>query len=733
MRERNFHVGRFVPEMSMSSLEPSQEPMMRLFLATEENRLAFYSSNSEPFIYSTTNIPSFLMDCGTIDNSDGRNLAALSQMESRKMMSHHKPIIEEDIETWDSIRILSRRKRNHKKGISKPGRPPSLFINISDSELTEEQRKQKKRILRRRERQNMAYRNKKLIKQLQREQQASTLKESGSNELLQQTRMSPSHISSNAFSSLPLSFSGGGNEVIKCRISPESSEGEQTVSTNVPRVFSFENDALKDDERKLFGNLNVLRSSDSFSTEEKTSCESGSNNVISDFYLVQSLEEELLQDNTHFSSLSLYYRKVLIEIPFLGREAWSAFSIFPSTFSFQAAKYILGWSEQDNLFFEKLARTLETEKVLQIHADGRLQLYPMAYCFILEYLNAKNGYFRHKYEVWKCRFLGYYCKLIQEQVSDEIFLHRGTCKQQAESLYTLERENIETALKIAKEWGWKTYRWVLVVSSCFLKYIWDAESRLEESSKLLQTFQFERDDCFDPESGVDKHESLFEEENFEYFLSLNIRIFKDTLLYCVPCWEKGVLLRSIGEVHFENRNFLVAYDYITAALKTVQEEQMGCMKNGRIHQLLCLYLLTCMEKERQQLHTALYLAEKAKEECCALQLQSTVVWVQFHLVVTSILVELTRYKEAHANLLEIVDNLLENTSYDACILLELDALLMYIFQKQGKEKKAGCDYLLDCAIWSHFLNQDNSDGTSNLAHASSRNIISELSNEKYSL
>ncbi|GJD05657.1 hypothetical protein Gasu2_01130 [Galdieria sulphuraria] len=665
--------------MSMSSLEPSQEPMMRLFLATEENRLAFYSSNSEPFIYSTTNIPSFLMDCGTIDNSDGRNLAALSQMESRKMMSHHKPIIEEDIETWDSIRILSRRKRNHKK---------------------EEQRKQKKRILRRRERQNMAYRNKKLIKQLQREQQASTLKESGSNELLQQTRMSPSHISSNAFSSLPLSFSGG----------------EQTVSTNVPRVFSFENDALKDDERKLFGNLNVLRSSDSFSTEEKTSCESGSNNVISDFYLVQSLEEELLQDNTHFSSLSLYYRKVLIEIPFLGREAWSAFSIFPSTFSFQAAKYILGWSEQDNLFFEKLARTLETEKVLQIHADGRLQLYPMAYCFILEYLNAKNGYFRHKYEVWKCRFLGYYCKLIQEQVSDEIFLHRGTCKQQAESLYTLERENIETALKIAKEWGWKTYRWVLVVSSCFLKYIWDAESRLEESSKLLQTFQFERDDCFDPESGVDKHESLFEEENFEYFLSLNIRIFKDTLLYCVPCWEKGVLLRSIGEVHFENRNFLVAYDYITAALKTVQEEQMGCMKN-----------------ERQQLHTALYLAEKAKEECCALQLQSTVVWVQFHLVVTSILVELTRYKEAHANLLEIVDNLLENTSYDACILLELDALLMYIFQKQGKEKKAGCDYLLDCAIWSHFLNQDNSDGTSNLAHASSRNIISELSNEKYSL
>ncbi|GJQ14127.1 hypothetical protein GpartN1_g5918.t1 [Galdieria partita] len=702
----------------MSQQKSYNEPVMRHFISMEEDKSAMNSFHPGTQDYCHMGIPSFFVCSETAGNSDGWNAVLSSQLQSREIESRYSDIIEEDKETRNSCRISPRRK---KKGISKPGRPPSLFINISDSELTEEQRKQKKRILRRRQRQNISYRRKKLVKQLQKEQ-ATTLKTSNSTDPVQGDKIVLSPAISCASSLLLSSCFGAASEARQCRISPENNDVEQAVSSNIPKVFAYDDFAVEDDEKEPFRNLNSSKGSFSLSNREEATEVNEWNDFAADLDPVQWLQE----DTSHLSPLLLFYRKVLIQMPFLHREAWKAFSLFPATFSFQAAQYILDWSEKDSSTLEKLVTTLEVEQVMQIHSHGILGLDPIAKRFILEYLDSQKDYFRQKLELWKCRFVGYYCNLVQQQVNEESFLHYGTCNRQAESLYALEGQNIELALSIAKEWGCRTYRWIFVVTCCLMKYVWDPETRMKESCNLLQTFHAEGEEGLHSELSIDQHKSYLEGEKFEYFLSINIRLFKDTLLCCVPCWEKGVLLRLIGEVYFESRNYTVAYDYITVALQTVQEEPIISMKQCRVHQLLCLYLLTCIEKELQQPHNALYLAEKAKEEGSLLKLESSVIWVQFHLVIADILVELTHYEEANTVLLEIVDNLLANTSYNTCILLHFNALFTYILEKRGNrisylpylekvaecshnstlKKNITCDYLLDCAMWSHFLEKD---------------------------
>lgn len=612
------------------------------------------------------------------------------------------------------------RKRSVTKG-RKPGRPPSLFVNVSDSELTEEEKKLKAKILKRRQRQNRSYQRKKLEKNLQKGKVTSLSQALEATSSVQVDTSTVPATGGNAQS--PISVEYVGYPVYKdtCPTSSYVDEIEGYLSNSYSCTSSFEESSPMDDPLQQFLSQDMDTSSQVGYTRQSICAPSRlCTDSNRDCMLKNNVAE---QRSTLVASVFSRLENTFQSLSVSAQEAWKAFSIFVDSFEVAAAFHIIGWAETERSQLSNVIEELEQASVLKVDlSQGRLQLYPVAKRFIMEYLHDLSGYHQQKLEIFKYRYLSYYSQWIQEHVNDSMFLRLGSCKQEALRLYHLDKSNIEHAFQLAKSLGWKTYRWFVVGAGCLLKYVWDIYTRMEQYTGLLESGDTQIKQLSESPSGT---EPIYLEQGTCLFLdNRDWNMSLDSPL----CMEESILLRMIAEVHFENKDWKNAYAYVSRCLRHMnQQGDSLCSQQCTNNEILCLYLLACIEKENGQYSAALSSIEKAKSRCIRNQLKHTAVWMQLDLLTANIDMTCGRLEQACITIhtvAEVVKS--SNIDYDVVLLLELDALLETVLQLKGNgtyashcletiqkhskccyewDVKSGCDYLLDYSIWSCLGNR----------------------------
>ncbi|GJQ11892.1 hypothetical protein GpartN1_g3683.t1 [Galdieria partita] len=664
----------------------------------------------------------------------GGNLitSPLSSTSAGSNLSHHCPVFTQlpgSSENYESFfqeeraKVLmdghSEKRKKTSKG-RKPGRPPSLFVNVSDSELTEEERKLKAKILKRRQRQNRSYQRKKLERSmLRKDSPVSKVIEATSNE--QVTKKVPSLFGS---SSSSVSVECGNplyNTGNKCS-SSYLDDLEGYPSNSFSCSSSLEESSFDDPLHQLL-RQDVDSGSETYGTRRDIAQSMWSPSELCIDHSANDMFDNVLPARSAVTA-STWNRleNVFNGLTVSAQEAWKAFSIFADTFDCAAAFHVLGWSESERSVLLNMIDSLEQSNVLKVDpSESRLQLYPVAKCFIIERILKMSGYHRQKFEIFKYRYLGYYSQLIQQHVNDTMFLQLGSCKQQALRIYHLEKANIEQAFQVAKELGWRTYRWFVVATGCLLRYVWDLSTRKEQYCSLLQGKDIENQVKLLSDSPVGVEQLYLEEEKLDSFLNDNSL---SMTLDRPPYMEESVILRMIGEAYFEDKDLKNAHAYLSRCLQHTSQQISCSLQQCTNNEVFCFYLLACIEKENGQWDTALSFAERAKNGCIYMKMELTVVWIQIHLLMTSIYIKLSRLEEAYSTMVNVCEWVQSaGISYDVSLFLELDALLGTVLQLKGDGTCARhcfesirkhpnvfydwdmkniccCDYLLDCRVWS---------------------------------
>ncbi|EME26135.1 uncharacterized protein Gasu_62150, partial [Galdieria sulphuraria] len=377
-----------------------------------------------------------------------------------------------------------KRKKTAGKG-RKPGRPPSLFVNVSDSELTEEEKKLKAKILKRRQRQNRSYQRKKLEKNMLR-------KDSGASKVIEATS------SEQVAKTAPTLFGSSSSSVsVECGYTLCNTDNKCSSSymgdlegypaNSFSCSSSLEESSFDDPLQQLLRQDMDAASETCCTGQDISQSIWPPNRFFIDNSAHCMFDNTLLGKSAVTASTWKRMENVFTSLSLSAQEAWKAFSIFADSFDCAAAFHILGWSENEHSMFLNTIDSLEQSNVLKVDSSqSRLQLYPVAKCFIVEHLFKMSGYYRQKFEIFKYRYLGYYSQWIQQHVNDVMFLQLGSCKQQALRVYHLEKANIEQAFQLAKELGWRTYRWFVVATGCLLRYVWDISTRKEQYCSLLE-------------------------------------------------------------------------------------------------------------------------------------------------------------------------------------------------------------------------------------------------------
>eukprot|EP00871_Galdieria_phlegrea_P000116 jgi/Galph1/1104/GphlegSOOS_G5803.1 len=573
-----------------------------------------------------------------------------------------------------------KRNKSNKGRARKPGRPPSLFVDVSDSELTAEERKLKAKILKRRQRQNRSYQRKKLEKNLQRKDLC--------NDKLQCSMGSTSWVTKNT---------GQVTTASSCTFAPESEfvkhqpditnypsyqadEYDGYLSNTFSGTSSFEGSSIEDPLQQIL----------SEDTPKRTICEqrdgmfgrtdwSSSCCIDPSSYYIQ-MEES---DDTPLShSLLLRLRTRFHEIPVASQEAWKVLCMFPDSFDFSAVVHVLGFPETDCSVVIDILEPLEKQNLIQVFKDGRMQLNRLAKFFATEELLDEGAEHSEKLCSSKYRFL--VIIVIQRNVDDIHFLQEGSCKQQAEHIYALEKSNIKYSFRLAKELGTNICRWFYASIGNFLRHCMDSETRLKEFLQVLQT-----DDEITNEKGSVLN-GLPESPCGVEYINFGVESFKSSLS-SMPLFHMNstvsvsldniIIHRMIGEVYFEKRDLKNAKEHLNTSLRLMEEQKVQHCTN----ELFCLYLLSCIEKQKGNFECALMLAQKAKNCIHTLELNYSIISTCLNILIASIFIKQNCLTEAHRILTETIQTI-QATAMNNFVppLLELDGLLGVVSQVQGK-------------------------------------------------
>jgi len=639
-----------------------------------------------------------------------------------------------------NLQSTDKRKKNNASNSTnskgrKPGRPPSLFVNVSDSELTEEERKLKAKILKRRQRQNRSYQKKKLEKNRHR---VNAVEPAIANNQVGSSVAPNYFMFANSSSSMDSGHALYDSEVkfSNCYLD----EMEDYPSNSFSCTSSFEETSLDDPLHQLLRQDSSCESVCATQDHDSNTNNNSNNNSICQDILWPPYRLSLDSCVTDpFSSTTTCIRwkrfqSIFDNLSTSAQEAWKAFSIFSDSFDLNAAIHILGYSESERSLLLNTIDVLEQANILEVDdTQNRMQLFPLAKYFMMEHYfvetNTSNrscsmGYDQQKWEILKYRYLSYYSQRIQQHVNDAMFLQLGSCRKQALCLYNLERANIEQAFQFSKELGWRTLRWFLVTTRCLWRYVWDVSTRTEQYRNLLERDDIQSKSEILSESPVGIEQLYL--DNMEKNRNMSF------LEYCYPCFdEENDILRMLGEVYFERKDWSNAHAYLSRCLyQTSQRETSSQLQQPQKctnNEIFCLYLLACIEKENGKWNIALSLAEKARDECIRMHLESSAFWIQLHLLMTNIYIKLSRFDEAYSSLMNVAECIeSSNVGYDLSLIIELDALLGTIMQWRGKETLAqqcldsirrkdslpcfhesesqknicSCDYLLDYSMWS---------------------------------
>jgi len=352
------------------------------------------------------------------------------------------------------IRQVCRRRR--------PGRPPLYVFSERGAGLkTEEEKKFMERILKRRIRQNKAYRRKK-------ERTAS--KKNVARESSQEAEECTT--SESIFKTAQVSTSNSREDLEQENLYSFVSANDEKVSANDESYVSSENvDTVGKDNSicGVFHGDEYLHLKHIWETEEQwieIDHASGS------FALIRLIFDRVRET---YLRLNMFYR-----------DAYKSLSIIPGYFDWQTACYVIGIFSKSEQPDPNVLQPLLHCQIIQSKNDCFL-MGPLERSFALNSSFIRN---EEQYEDVMCRakerFVEYFLSRFSE-INDYLFLKRGTAKDVVLSIYENEKVNMDYCLKLIMENDTSEMLNMNLLNSCihFFRYCAAPETLIAIFNKVL--------------------------------------------------------------------------------------------------------------------------------------------------------------------------------------------------------------------------------------------------------
>jgi len=447
------------------------------------------------------------------------------------------------------------------KGRRKPGRPPSLFVDKSDSELTEEERKVKAKIIKRRLRQNRSYQRRKLRRQFEVSLNSSI--SSAGAVGYGATVSSPSQYRQASESGL---YGFGGSAGFERETLTDRKFLERRNPTVSGEVLG---------QSQFCANLENFENS-AYSTMPHSVRErelsSGRSPEKTNAYRLQPMPSTVVEHSSQLPNVepllsrdlaSMYLEKLFKSLTPVLRRTLFKLSVFPETFDYAAAKAVI----QDPCFEtgseEEMLGTLNERGFIVKVSPKRFQLDLLSKQFILREVNTQDNFNDWEIiQVAKKHFVNYYTDLLK-LVDNERMILDGTNMEQVLGICDLERMNFEMCLSFAQELGSKTLRHALIAGSNILRHFIPASERVSLILSILDVTRYEDSLSFHNHS---KCKNIPSHKDGDISLSSHPTVEN--------LQEDALLLISLGEAYSDDLLFKEAEQVLCKSLWLLEQSGM---------------------------------------------------------------------------------------------------------------------------------------------------------------
>eukprot|EP00871_Galdieria_phlegrea_P005821 jgi/Galph1/726/GphlegSOOS_G5457.1 len=529
------------------------------------------------------------------------------------------------------------------KGRRKPGRPPSLFVDKSDSELTEEERKVKAKIIKRRLRQNRSYQRRKLRKQVE----GAGLTENPSRNFVTSGAL---FSSSKRFEHQPFQYA-------EETMSPLFQSG--TNDSNLPYRSIFEK------QKEVFQASRPLTTAE-LSGIASSSWIPGSNRLLlgpsnaeypgvhnrpeglgfeqtfkeytSDKPEPSALKESSVQEDVAY----MYLQKLFNNLSPLLQRTLFLLSIFPGVFDISAARFVISESSSDNQREENSLNILNEQGFLVEISPKRFQVDPLSKQFLLrEILCSEEFKDWNLVNVGKTNFVRYYTDLLKF-VDNERMILDGSSMEQALRICDLERANFECCLLFAQELGNQSLRHAFISGSNILRLFIPASERI---SLLLPALGISTGFLDDPE---------FNNSPLDTTNTTKESLTEDATP--IEKWQEDALLWiSLGEAYADDLRIKEAERAFSLSLMLIEKSGL----NNKPCVLIPLMGLSNIFRETDRVDQALELLHRALDKLSQFHLENSSYGVHVYESLTITLIIRNQREQAQyalSNLLRVIKN-----------------------------------------------------------------------------
>ncbi|GJD09686.1 hypothetical protein Gasu2_39260 [Galdieria sulphuraria] len=475
------------------------------------------------------------------------------------------------------------------KGRRKPGRPPSLFVDKSDSELTEEERKVKAKIIKRRLRQNRSYQRRKLRRQFEGGVNSPISTGEGVANYAATVLSPPPYPMASTQIAEPRFSSLGKPAVFDSQVFLN----EKNLERREPRV-SGEMPSTTEYITK-FANFDSPPYTAPPSAEREANHYQRRNREKTNTFMMQQFPSASVEYSSHASAVEpflsrdlagMYLDRLFKSLTPILRRTLFKLSVFPETFDVAAAKAIIHDSCIESCSEESMLSTLNERGFIVKVSPKRLQLDLLSKEFLLREVGAHDDF--NDWEVIrvaKKNFVSYYTNLLK-LIDNERMILDGANMEQALRICDLERMNFEMCLLFAQELGRQALRHTIIAGSNVLRLFIPASDRISLISSILDLSRYEQT-CSSSNLKLagtgDSHET-------------DILLGDSSLLENQQ--EDAMLLISLGEAYSDDLHFREAEQALCQSLQLLEQSGM----NNKPCILIPLIVLAniCRETDRTE-------------------------------------------------------------------------------------------------------------------------------------
>lgn len=375
------------------------------------------------------------------------------------------------IRDTESIRQLIRQVCQRRR----PGRPPVYVISETGEELKNEQeRKFMEKILKRRIRQNRAYRRRKERNSIKKKAMGETTLEEESFPV-KKTLSKSSEVSTFQF----------GEEFLK-----------------QPNVHSSVSDKSEYSDN---GERQVAPVTESFESQEENqstvvSLEEDGCRQLKYLWETQEQWEGIASLGRSVTAIRLIFervKKTYLELTMFLRDAYKSLSIIPGPFDWRTACYVIGISSASEQPGYCILDSLINQEIILID-NGNFHMGPLEKSFALNSSVVTNEpQYQTVMKKAKGRFVEYFLSMYFH-ISDHVFLQRATAKDIILSIYTSEKVNMDHCLRLLQGNDVAEVLKVDLLNRCvhFFRYCATSETLIAIFKKALNQNASFRSFCF---------------------------------------------------------------------------------------------------------------------------------------------------------------------------------------------------------------------------------------------